>query len=84
MWCLSNLNVQICKYLYPKPRKEPSENFCNMYFKNESAQFINIARILGDSKILKSFSSSSLKCPVPMVTYNWLHQYLLRFYVSIP
>ena len=34
-----------------KPKKKPPGNVCRIFFENEGAEFINIARILRDPKI---------------------------------
>ena len=39
-------------------------------FENKGVEFINIARILRDPDIVKSLPSSSVKFPIPMVTYK--------------
>ena len=43
---------------------------CSIFFENKGVEFINIARILCDPDIVKSLPSSSLKFPIPMVTYK--------------
>ena len=43
---------------------------CSIFFENKGVEFINIARILRDPDIVKSLPSSSVKFPVPMVTYK--------------
>ena len=43
---------------------------CIIFFENKGVEFINIARILGDLDIIKSLPSSSVKFPMPMVTYK--------------
>ena len=42
----------------------------SIFFENKGVEFINIARILGDLDIIKSLPSSSVKFPMPMVTYK--------------
>ena len=39
-------------------------------FENKGVQFINIAPILRDPDIIKSLPSSSVKFPMPLVTYK--------------
>ena len=39
-------------------------------FENKDVEFINIARILCDPEKVKSLPSSSVKFPIPMVTYK--------------
>ena len=43
---------------------------CSIFFENKGVEFINIARILRDPDIVKSLPSSSVKFPIPMVTYK--------------
>ena len=43
---------------------------CSIFFENKSVEFINIARILRDPGIVKYLPSSSVKFPIPMVTYK--------------
>ena len=38
------------------------------FLKGKGVEFINRARILRDPDIAKSLPSSSVKCPIPMVT----------------
>ena len=54
----------------PKSKKKPPQNVCSIFFENKGVQFINIARILRDPDIVKSLPSSSVKFPIPMVTYK--------------
>ena len=42
---------------------------CIIFFENKGVEFINIARILRDPDI-KSLPSSSVKFPIPMITYK--------------
>ena len=42
----------------------------SILFENKGVEFINIAGILCDSDIVKSLPSSSVKFPMPMVTYK--------------
>ena len=43
---------------------------CSIIFENKGVQFINIAPILRDPDIIKSLPSSSVKFPMPLVTYK--------------
>ena len=43
-------------------------NVCSIFFENRGVEFVNIARSLRDSDIVKSLPSSSVKFPMPMVT----------------
>ena len=54
----------------PKSKKKPPKNMCSIFFENKGVEFINIARILRDPDIFKSLPSSSVKFPIPMVTYK--------------
>ena len=56
----------------PKSKKKPPKNVCSIFFEKKGVEFINIARILRDPDIVKSLPSSSVKFPIPMVTYNKL------------
>ena len=42
----------------------------SIFFENKGAEFINIARILRDPDIVKSLPSSTVKFPIPVVTYK--------------
>ena len=64
------IESKIYKPLAPKLKKKPPENVCNIFFENKGVEFINIARILRDPDIVKSLPSSSVKFPMPMVTYK--------------
>ena len=61
---------KIYKPLTPKSKKKPPKNVCSIFFENKGVEFINIARILRDPDIVKSLPSSSVKFPIPMVTYK--------------
>ena len=43
---------------------------CSIIFENKGVQFINTAPILRDPDIIKSLPSSSVKFPMPLVTYK--------------
>ena len=43
---------------------------CSVFFDDKGVEFINIARILHDPDIVKSFPSSFVKFPMLMVTYK--------------
>ena len=64
------IGSKIYKPLTPKSMKKPPKNVCSIFFENKGVEFINIARILRDPDIVKSVPSSSVKFPVPMVTYK--------------
>ena len=64
------IESKIYKPLTPKSKKKPPQNVCSIFFENKGVQFINIARILRDPDIVKSLPSSSVKFPIPMVTYK--------------
>ena len=64
------IESKIYKHLTPKSRKKPPKNVCSIFFENKGVEFINIARILRDPDIVKSLPSSSVKFPIPMVTYK--------------
>ena len=64
------IESKIYKPLTPKSKKKPSKNVCSVFFENEGVEFVNIARILRDPDIVKSLPSSSVKFPIPMVTYK--------------
>ena len=54
----------------PKSKKKPPQNVCSIFFEKKGVEFINIDRILRDPDIVKSLPSSSVKFPMPMVTYK--------------
>ena len=64
------IESKIYKPLPPKPKKKAPQNVYSMLFENKGVEFINIGRILRDPGIVKSLSSSSIKFPMPMVTYR--------------
>ena len=64
------IESKIYKPLAPKSKKKPPQNVCRIFFENKGVEFINIARILHDPDIVKSLPSSSVKFPMPMVTYK--------------
>ena len=64
------IESKIYKPLTPKSKKKPPKNVCSIFFENKGVEFINIARILRDPDIVKSLPSSSVKFPMPMVTYK--------------
>ena len=76
------IEFKIYKYLPPKPKKKPSQNVYGIFFKNKGVQFINIAFISRDPNIVKSLPSSSVKFPIPVVTYK-LAPPTLCFSISI-
>ena len=61
---------KIYKPLTPKSKKKPPKNVCSIFFENKGVEFTSIARILRDPDIVKSLPSSSVKFPIPMVTYK--------------
>ena len=54
----------------PKSKKKPPQNMCGIFFEDKGIESINITRILRDPDIVKSLPSSSIKFPMPMVTYK--------------
>ena len=64
------IESKIYKPLTPNSNKKQPKNVCSIFFENMGAEFINIARILCDPEIIKSLPSSSVKFPLPMVTYK--------------
>ena len=53
-----------------KSKKKLPQNLCSIFFENKGVEFINIACILCDPDIVKSLPSSSVKFPMPIVTYK--------------
>ena len=64
------IESKIYKPLTPKSKKKPPINVCSIFCENKGVEFINIAGILCDPDIVKSLPSSSVKFPMPMVTYR--------------
>ena len=64
------IESKIYKPLAPKSRKKPPHNVCSMFFESKGVEFINIVHILCEPEIVKSLLSSSVKFPMPMVTYK--------------
>ena len=54
----------------PKSKKKPHQNVYSIFFENKGVEFVNIAHILCDPDIVKSLPSSSVKLPMPVVTYR--------------
>ena len=54
---------------------------CSISFQNKGAEFINIARILREPDIVKSLPSSSVKFPLPMVTYKLIPPISTKLYL---
>ena len=50
------------------PSKSKKET--TIYFENKGVEYINIVRIFCDSGIVKSLSTSCVKCSMPTVTYK--------------
>ena len=74
------MNVKYTNLLTPKSKKKPPKNMCSIFFENKGVEFMNIARILLDSDIFKSLPSSSVKFPIPMVTYNLTQPISTKFF----
>ena len=53
-----------------KTKKKPPKNVRSIFFENKGVEFINIAHILCDPDRVKPLPSSSVKFPIPMVTYK--------------
>ena len=64
------IESKMYKPLTPKSKKKLPKNVCIVFFENKSVEFLNIARILRDPDRVKSLPSSSVKFPIPMVTYR--------------
>ena len=64
----------------PKPRKKPPQNVWSIFFESKGVKFINIAWILHDPGIVKSLSSSSVKFPMPVVTYKLTPRISSKFF----
>ena len=74
------IESKICKSLTPKSKKKPPKNVCSIFFENKGVEFINIARILRDLDIVKPLPSSSVKFPIPMVTYKLTPRISTKFF----
>ena len=64
------IECKIFKPFSPEPKKKPPQNLCNIFFENKALDFINIGRILRDTDIVKPLLSSSVKFPMPLITYT--------------
>ena len=64
------IESKIYKPLTPKSKKKPPKNVCGIVFENQGVVFINIPGILRDPDIVKPLPLSSVKFPIPMVTYK--------------
>ena len=53
---------------------------CSIFFENKGVEFINTARILRDPDIFKTLPSSSVKFPMPMVTYKLTPPIYTKFF----
>ena len=49
------IESKIYKPLIPKSRKKPPKSVCSIFFENKGVEFTNVARILRDPDIVKSF-----------------------------
>ena len=74
------IESKIYKPLYPKSKKKPLQNVCNIFFKNKGVEFINIAHILRDPQIVSSLPSFSVKISMPMVTYQLTPLYIYEIF----
>ena len=74
------IESKIYKPLFPKPNMKPSENVCGIFFENKGVESINVARILRDPKIVKTFPTLSVTFPVPMVTYKLTPSLSTKFF----
>ena len=74
------IESKIYKHLTPKSKKKPPKNVCSIFFENKGVGFINIARVLHDPDIVKSLPSSSVKFPIPMVTYKLTAHISTKFF----
>ena len=77
------IESKIYKTLAPKSKKEPPQNVCSIFFENKGVEFINITRILRDPDMAKSLPSSSVKFPMPMVTYKLTPTISTKLSISI-
>ena len=64
------IESKIYKPLVPNSKKKPPQNLYIIFFENKGVKFINVAHILRDPDVVKSLPSSSVKFPMPMVTYK--------------
>ena len=64
----------------PKSKKKPPKIVGSIFFENKGVEFINIARILHDTDLVNSLPSSSLKFPMPMVTYILIPPISTKFF----
>ena len=53
---------------------------CGIFFEDKGVESINITRILRDPDIVKSLPSSSIKFPMPMVTYKLTPPIFTKFF----
>ena len=74
------IESKIYRPLTPVSKKKPPKNVCSIFFENKGAEFINIARILRDPDIVKSLPSSSVKFPMPIVTYKLAPPISIKFF----
>lgn len=63
------VNVK-CTYLTPLPNMKQLKNLSNICFENEYVNFLKKTRNLGDSKIINSFSKSTINHFMSMMTYK--------------
>ena len=64
----------------PKSKERPPQNVCSIFFENKGVKFINMASILLESDIVKCLLSSSVKFPMPMVTYKLTPSISTKFF----
>lgn len=77
---IDTIESKIYKPLCPKPNMKPSENVCAVYFENKGVEFKNVARILSDPKIVKSFPTLSVTFLMSMVSYKLTPSLSMKFF----
>ena len=67
---LDFIESKLYRPLPPKVKKKPPENLCSIFFENKGVELINIPRILNQPDIISALPSTSVKFPIPSVTYK--------------
>ena len=75
------IESKIYKPSAPKSKKKPPQNVCSTFFENKCVEFISKSRILRDPDIVKFPPSSSVKFPMPVVTYKLTPPISTEFFI---
>ena len=77
---LDFIESKLYKPLPNRAKKKPPENLCSIYFDNKGVELINIPRILQHPDITSSLPTTTIKFPIPRVTYKLAPHLLTRIF----